>query len=543
MAGSRRDTLNGNDFLQLVEEGARYLERHADSINALNVFPVPDGDTGTNMLLTMRSMLESNELPPRDTGTVAQFSAALSRGALLGARGNSGVIFSQFMKGLSLGLVNTVACDGADLARAFAEASAASYQAVGNPVEGTMLTVMRAAAEGTRAMTGSSVDVLSQALSSATIALALTPEQLPVLKEAGVVDSGGQGFVAFLAGALAFVSGEKVPLEISTPVNSLGTVNVNQEFLEHTGADMYGFCTQFVIRGEDIDMVWTRQRVQTIASSTVVIGDDQVIRIHAHAEDPGPLLTLGVQLGSVDQVSIQNMDLQHQEFMALHGYTQEESNLLAVIPVASGVGFSRIFKDLGATHVVSGGQTMNPSAAQLLDAARKANANHTILLPNNSNIIMAANQAAELSGGKVSVVASRSIPHGIASMLAFNPDLDGKANIDAMTAALDGVQAGEVTIAVRSATIDGVSVEEGQPIALLNGKLIAVGATPNEALLNMLDQAEIEVGSLVTLYNGASNPDMTAQEAARSIQLRYTGVEVEVLDGGQAHYQYLISVE
>ncbi|MDA1036430.1 MAG: DAK2 domain-containing protein [Chloroflexi bacterium] len=543
MAGPAQHTLNGDAFLQLVVEGTRYVERHADDINALNVFPVPDGDTGTNMLLTMRAALESTELPAPGVGTVAQVSQALSRGALLGARGNSGVIFSQFMKGISVGLADADECDGADLARAFGEASAAGYQAVGNPVEGTMLTVMRAAAEGTTSMTGSAVDVLDKALRAATVALAYTPEQLPILKEAGVVDSGGQGVVAFLAGALAFASGDDVALEISTPVGGLGTVNVSQEFLEHTEEEMYGFCTQFVVLGEGLNVDDARQRVQAMAGSTVVIGDDRTIRIHAHAEDPGPLLTLGVELGSVDQVSIQNMDVQHQEFMALHGYTQEESSLLAVIPVAPGDGFSRIFKDLGAANVVSGGQTMNPSAGQLLDAVRKANAAHTILLPNNSNIVMAANQAAELSEGRVSVVPTKSVPQGIAAMLAFNPDLDGPANIEAMTAALGGVQGGEVTTAVRSTTIDGVSVEEGQAIALLEGKLVAVGATPNEALLDMLEQAGIEDGSLVTLYHGAGTTDLKAQEAARAIQLRYGGVEVEVLDGGQPHYQYVTSVE
>jgi DAK2 domain fusion protein YloV len=346
-----------------------------------------------------------------------------------------------------------------------------------------------------------------------------------------------------LAGALAFTSGEDVPLEISTPISGVSSLNVSQEFLEHTEEDMYGFCTQFVIQGQGMDVDNVRVRVQAIAGSTVVIGEDRIIRVHAHAEDPGPLLSLGVELGSVDQVSIQNMDLQHQEFMALHGYTQEESGALTVIPVVPGDGFSRIFRDLGAAQVVSGGQAMNPSAAQLLDAARKANAGHTILLPNNSNIVMAANQAAELGEGTVSVVPTKSVPQGIAAMLAFNPDLDEQANVEAMTAALASVQAGEVTTAVRSTTIDGVSVEEGQPIALLDGKLVAVGTTPNEALLNMLDHATIEDGSLVTLYCGAGNPDMNGQEAATAIQLRYSGVEVEVLDGGQPHYQYLVSVE
>jgi uncharacterized protein len=535
--------LSGEEYRQMVAAGTRYVEAHVEEINALNVFPVPDGDTGINMLLTLRAANESSELPPVGTGTVAEVSAALSRGALMGARGNSGVIFSQFMKGIAEGLSRAESCEGPNLVAAFTSAAKAGYQAVGTPVEGTMLTVMRGAAEGVAPMTGSNAEVLAAALSAADVALAGTPDQLPILKEAGVVDAGGQGVVAFLAGALAFVTGEEVPLTITAPVGGAVGANVSHEFLEHTEDEMYGFCTQFVIMGEGLDVESVRERVTAMAGSTVVIGDDRTIRVHAHAEDPGPLLSMGVGLGALDQVSIQNMDMQHQQFMALHGYTQEERSALAVVAVAPGDGLTRIFRDSGAAQVVGGGQTMNPSSAELLDAVKRANALHTFLLPNNPNIILAADQAAGLSDGTVTVIPSRNVPQGIAAVLAFNPDLSTEANAAAMTGALEDVRSGEVTTAVRSTTLNGVAVAEGQAIALLDGDLIAATATANEALLAMLDEAEPEDGTLITLYCGAGNLGRFAKEAAGIIESRYAGVEVDIIEGGQPHYSYLVSIE
>jgi DAK2 domain fusion protein YloV len=543
MAGSPPIPLTGDEYRQMVGTGARYVEKHADEINALNVFPVPDGDTGINMLLTLRAANESAELPPIGTGTVAEVSAALSRGALLGARGNSGVIFSQFMKGIAEGLAGAETCDGADMITALTAAAAAGYQAVGTPVEGTMLTVMRGAAEGVAGVTGSNAEVLAKALDAASAALAYTPEQLPILKEAGVVDAGGQGVVAFLAGALAYVTGEDVPLEVTAPVGGMAGANVSQAFLEHTEDDMYGFCTQFVVLGEELDVDAVREQVGAMAGSTVVIGDDRTVRVHAHAENPGPLLSLGVSLGSVDQINIQNMDVQHQQFMALHGYTQDERSALAVVAVAPGDGLMRLFRDQGATQVVGGGQTMNPSSAQLLDAIKRANAGHTYLLPNNPNIILAANQAAELAGDSVTVIPSRNIPQGIAAMLAFNPDLDAEANAAAMKSALPDVQSGEVTTAVRSTTLNGVAIAEGQAIALLDGVVVTATATPNDALIAMLAGAELEEGNLVTLYWGADIPGRIASEAAGAIEARFPGVEVDILEGGQPHYTYLVSIE
>ena len=544
-------TFDAQGFRQLVLSGAECLEANADAINALNVFPVPDGDTGINMLLTLRAATTA-ELPDASSATVGAMSSAIARGALLGARGNSGVIFSQFMKGLASGLADCEHADGAAFAGAVRAAADAGYQAVGNPVEGTMLSVMRAAAEAVHPPDGTAdaPGVLRAAYEAAERALAYTPEQLPVLKQAGVVDAGGQGVVAFLAGMVNLVSEEPIVLRITAPEGGLesAAANVSHEFLEHTEEEMYGYCTQFVVQGEGLDPDSVREQVMTLATSTVVVGDDRVVRVHAHAEDPGPLLSIGAALGALDQINIQNMDLQHQEFMALHGYgedapEQAEATELAVIPVAPGDGIARVFRSLGAVATVSGGQTMNPSAADIIAAVQKTNAAFTIVLPNNKNIVLAAEQAAELSDTPVAVVPSRNVPQGMAAMLAFNPDLTGEENAEAMRGALDSVRSGEVTTAVRSTTIDGVDVLEGQAIAILDGVLAAAAGEPNEALAAMLDAAGLEDGALVTLFYGAGLAVEAAEEAAAAVAERSGDIEVEVHEGGQPHYHYLVSIE
>ncbi len=550
MSGDARQTFDAQDFRQLVLSGTGCLEANVDAINALNVFPVPDGDTGINMLLTLRAAT-SADLPDGANATVGLMSSALARGALMGARGNSGVIFSQFMKGLASGLAEYDRADGAAFAAALQAAADAGYQAVGNPVEGTMLSVMRAAAEAVHPPDGADApDVLRVAYEAAERALAYTPEQLPVLKQAGVVDAGGQGVVAFLAGMVNFTSEEPVVLSITAPEGGLesAAANVSHEFLEHTEEEMYGYCTQFVVQGEGLDPDAVRERVMAMAMSTVVVGDDRIVRVHAHAEDPGPLLSMGASIGALDQINIQNMDLQHQEFMSLHGYgedatEQAEATELAVIPVAPGDGIASVFRSLGAAATVSGGQTMNPSAADIIAAVQKTNAAFTIVLPNNKNIVLAAEQAAELSDTPIAVVASRNIAQGMAAMLAFNPDLTGEENAEAMRDALDSVRSGEVTTAVRSTTIDGVDVQEGQAIAILDGVLAAAAATPNDALAAMLDAAELDNGALVTLFYGAGLAEQVAEEAAAAIGTRPGDTEVEVHEGGQPHYHYLVSIE
>ena len=547
-------TLDASAFRDLVLAGAGCLEANADAINALNVFPVPDGDTGLNMTLTLRAALDA---APPDAASVGESSAALARGALLGARGNSGVIFSQFLKGLAAALADRDGADGPAVASALNAAADAGYEAVGNPVEGTMLTVMRAAGDAALASDANAgaAATLRDALAAAERALARTPEQLPVLKEAGVVDAGGQGVVAFLAGMAARAAGEDADYRAALPdgaASAPASVNVSREFLEHTEEEMYGYCTQFVVHGEGLDPAALRERVMAVAASTVVIGDDRVVRVHAHAEDPGPLLSLGAAVGALSRVDIVNMDAQHQDFMTRHGYdgapvprdrAKRERAAFAVAPVAPSEGLARIFRSLGAAAVVSGGQTMNPNAAAIIAAVEEANADFVVALPNNKNIILAAEQAAALAESSVAVVHSATIPQGVAAMLAVNPDLDAEANVAAMTAAMSGVRSGEVTTAVRSAVVDGVAVGEGQAIAMLDGALAAAAATPNAALAAMLDAAGAGDGALVTLYYGAGLAESDARHAADALAERLPGAEIEIYDGGQPHYHYLVSIE
>ena len=537
--------LDGDGFRLLVEAGTRCVEQYAEAINALNVFPVPDGDTGTNMLLTMQAAASSPELPERGTGTVAEVSRAIARGALLGARGNSGVIFSQFLKGLASALAGCAECDGGAMRGALAVASDAAYQSVGVPVEGTMLSVIRAAAQAVESSTAPLPAIWDAAYQAAEVALARTPEQLPVLKEAGVVDAGGQGVVAFMAGARAFLSHQQpAPLKIAVPAGVQGEhgAEVSFQFLQHTQEDIYGYCTQFVVRGQGLDLEALRAEVAAMATSTVVVGDETIARVHAHLVDPGSLLTLGTSLGVVEQVKIENMDTMHQEFMASHGYTPRRVPV-GVIAVASGEGLERVFRELGAVAVVRGGQTMNPSAGELVEAVSRAQAEHVLLLPNNPNIFMAARQAIEHADRPCTLVPSTTIPQGVAALLAFNPDLEPEANAQAMAGAIERVRTGEVTTAVRDSAPDGVSVRQGQAIALLDGKVVAVAASPNEVLVALLRLAGLSDGALVTLYWGGSTDQASGIAAAEDVRRRWPGVEVELVPGGQPHYHYLVSIE
>ena len=541
MASHAAQALDGAAYRALFEAGARCVEVYADAINALNVFPVPDGDTGINMVLTLRAAVSGAE--GAEDG-VAAVSRAISRAALYGARGNSGVIMSQFLKGAAAGLEDCEECDGEALARSLASAADAGYQAVGKPVEGTMLTVMRAAAEGAAQANANPAQALRAAYEAAEVALAKTPEQLPVLAEAGVVDAGGQGVVAFLAGALGEIDGEPPALAIDAPGASEGGPVISETFLEHAEDEMYGYCTQFIIEGEGLDPGAIQEQVMAAADSTVVVGDDRVVRVHVHAEDPGPLLSLGVRHGALAQINIQNMDAQHEEFVIRHGHGDgAEPADFAVVAVAPSAAFERIFHDYGAAVVVSGGQTMNPSAAELAAAVKRANAQHVAILPNNPNIVMAANQAAELAETPCVVVPSRSIPQGVAAMIAVDHTQDAETNGALMREALAAVRSGEVTIAVRSTSIDGLPVAEGQALALLDDRFVGAFDSVSGAMAGLLERAEVEDGALVTLYRGA---DRSAEDAASDVEAiaqRWPGIEAELVEGGQPHYHYLVSVE
>ncbi len=537
---TRSNALSGAELRALMAAGAACIEEHAGSIDALNVYPVPDGDTGTNMTLTLRAALAYADGKGDDAGAVGH---EVARGALLGARGNSGVIFSQFLKGFAAGLTDSRTMSAAGLRRALTSGAEASYQAVAKPVEGTMLTVMRAAAQGCVGETPAVA--LRAAYVAAAEALDHTPEQLAVLAEAGVVDAGGQGVVAFMAGALGRLEGASVPLRIApAPADGVSSAGQMQDFLHASAEEQFGYCTQFMVYGEGLDPDALRTQVQALAASTVVIGDEATVRVHAHAEDPGPLLSLGARTGTLAEVHIESMDAQHAHFRTLHqGGPERALSPLAVVTVAPGKGIGAVFLELGAVEVVSGGQSMNPPAAELLEAARRANARCVVVLPNNPNVVLAANQAASLSEGLISVVPTESIPQGVAALLALNPDLDPQQTLAAMEAARHGVRSGEVAVAVRESSVNGAHVREGEAMALLERKLAATAPTVGGALAALVAAATPEDGSLITLYRGEGVSPQEAQQAAEGVRAAHPGVEVEVVEGGQPHYPYIVSIE
>ena len=590
--GASAQALGGDELRGAFQAATLLLERYRDAINALNVFPVPDGDTGTNMLLTMRSVNEeSARVPGSSAGPVM---VAMAHGALLGARGNSGVILSQFFHGLAQGLQGKDTIKGEDLAQALALASTASYSSVSKPVDGTMLTVIRElslAASRHVGSRGGNGDVLSLwwvALEAAKHALSRTPMQLPVLREAGVVDAGGQGLVTLLEGAWYHLAGQELdgagpglcdPVFAdgsageASPSGPLGRHRVQQEYLAATEGELYGYCTQLLIQGHGLQVDGIREHLSAMADSTVVVGSEALVKVHLHTHDPGPTISYAVSLGTVTQVSMDNIDQQHQEFLSLHRDTAEAMPLAAtadshkkgpapqegrkaVVAVAWGEGLVHLFEGLGCAKVVEAGQTMNPSTRELLDAARSTGAAEVILLPNNPNIIPAARQAAalapEVAAGPTGqpaqamalhVILSRSIPQGVAGLLAFNPEEEVTKNLESMESSLSTVRTMEVTRAVRAASLGGLPVKEGQYIGLLEGELVSAGDTVLSVLEETLSLAGPARGQLVTLYWGADLGEQQAREAAARIQETMLGVDVEVLYGGQPYYQFIASLE
>ena len=545
--------LQGQQLREAFRSAAELLADYRDTINALNVFPVPDGDTGTNMLLTIRAANEG--CPGNEVPTAGEVAAGLAQGAFFGARGNSGVILSQFFKGFGDALQGCSAVSASDLSRAFLLAQDAAYGAVGQPVEGTMLTVIRRAAEAVQeAVAGTNGGDLTPvsrlwetAFAASLDALKRTPEQLAVLRQAGVVDSGGMGVVVIIAGACRAISmhgAESVDLtelaEVGfVPAGGDGTSLIEESYLDASIETDWGYCTEFIINGQGLDLDTVRGDLQKIALSTAVVGDSQHLRVHIHAEDPGPALSYGVSLGSLSNIKIDNMDQQNLDLASRPG---AEKLGMAVLAVAAGHGIGDLFRSSGCAAVVEGGQTMNPSVAQILEAADRANANHVIVLPNNGNIVLTARQAAQQNPA-LHVVPSSTIPQGVTALLAYNPEQPLEANLEAMEQSLAEVASVAVTWAVRDTTIDGITVDAGVFIGLLEDELAATGPSAEAALRATLDLASMDAGSIVTLYLGADADREAAETFIESLEAEFPGIQVDRVEGGQPHYPYFASVE
>ncbi len=540
-AQSTFSNLTGDDFRGMLVAATASLELNAPIANSLNVFPVPDGDTGTNMYLTLKSAQPVlDELKDATGGKVAQ---AVAYETLMGARGNSGVIMSQFFRGLAEGFKDRESFSAGDVACAFDQASQASYKAVGNPVEGTMLTVIRKAAEEAGQRTASGEDdpaqVLSYAYEAACQALLETPELLLKLKEAGVVDAGGLGIVAIIDGMICYLNGEE-PKILDIDV---GQAAPSAAYLDATEQEEFGYCTQFLLSDFTVGVDEIRTYLEENARSTVVVGMEDVIKVHFHTEEPEAIVAHVRTLGSVSQLKMDDMDRQHRGFLEDHRRGLQEAAPLGVVVVASGSGIEQIFSDLGAVDIVRGGQTMNPSAKDLSDSAALSAAEEVILLPNNSNIVPAARQAASLSEKPIHVLPTTSVPQGVSALLAFDPDASAESNLAGMQDAISALHSGELTQAVRSTTINGRSVSQGEFIALLNGELVAASHDIDEVLREMCRCAAPSRGGLITLYWGATTQEDQARQMEEKVQGWCPGVEVDLVYGGQPHYDYLVSIE
>jgi DAK2 domain fusion protein YloV len=572
---------DGQDLKRAVLAGQAWLEQHREAINALNVFPVPDGDTGTNMTLTMRAATKA--IADSSETSASAIAAAFSRSALMGARGNSGVILSQILRGLSKGLEGKTTFTAVDFAAALQESARLAYSAVITPVEGTILTVIRDSAEAAQksAAQGANLStMLGDTVHAAQASVARTPDLLPTLKQAGVVDAGGQGLATILEGVWRYSRGESLEMnqrefrEEVAEAHHKGMVTVEEEF---------GYEVVFLLEGENLDVDAIRQTIIAMGGvSTVVAGDQTLLKVHTHTPTPGKILDYGVSLGSLQDINIENLQAQSLRYAAdsarQHGIAQPEgarassagssalnghsgtgtavaapvapaapkptTGEISTVAVAAGDGWVKLFESLGVSGIVPGGQTMNPSTQELLEAVQRCSTTKVILLPNNGNVIMSARQVPELASGKeVYVIPSDSLPQGVGALLAFNFEADFAANCREMEAASKRVQTAEITQAVRTVQIDGINVTEGDIIGLVNNRLVTAGSDLATIVRETLTRMNVGQYEIVTLYSGDGVSGASANEMAQHIKEWFPDQEIEVVHGGQPYYNFIISAE
>ena len=546
-------------FQEMVQAGATRLNKQAEYVNSLNVFPVPDGDTGTNMGMTIEN--GAKEVSDRSASTVGEAAGIFAKGLLMGARGNSGVITSQLFRGFSQSVRDKEELDGAALAAAFQSGVEVAYKAVMKPVEGTILTVSRGAAIGAKKKaesTNDAVEVMRAALEGAKTALAKTPDMLPVLKEVGVVDSGGQGLVFIYEGFLSALTGEFIASEEfqATPATMSEMINAehHKSVAGHVATEdiKFGYCTEIMValkQGptyvKDFDYDEFRNYLNNLGDSLLVVNDDEIVKVHVHTEDPGLVMQEGLKYGSLVKVKVDNMRNQHEAQVEKEERQAKpvEEKEYAIIAVVAGDGLADIFKAQGVDYIISGGQTMNPSTEDFVKAVEELNARNIIILPNNKNILMAAQSAAEVIDQPAAVVETKTIPQGLTSLLAFDESKSIEENYERMSASLGDVVSGSVTTAVRDTTIDGLEIHENDNLGMVDGKIVVSNPdmmeTLEETFAHMLD----EDSEIVTIYVGEDGSEDLANELAQSLAEKYEDVEVEIHQGGQPVYPYLFSVE
>lgn len=553
-------TINGLKFAEMVKMGSHHLYQNADYVDSLNVFPVPDGDTGTNMNLSMTSGAKETEKGA--VVHIGQTAQALSKGLLMGARGNSGVILSQLFRGFAKAIENEESIDGVKFTEALKYGVDTAYKAVMKPVEGTILTVAKDAANrGVEAASATEdlIEVMAAVLEEAKASLDRTPELLPVLKEVGVVDSGGQGLVYVYEGFLACLKGEALPEK--TVVQSMEDL-VNAEHHRSVQGFMntedieYGYCTEFMVKFADeklndhpYDEGEFRQALSQFGDSLLVISDEEVAKVHIHTEEPGDALNYGQRFGSLINIKIENMREQHLEIVGEGHSVQKdatkeiEQHPYAVVTVAMGSGLAELLKSFGASAVIEGGQTMNPSTEDIVKAIQDVGAERVLILPNNKNIIMAAEQAAEVIGIEAAVVPTKTVPEGLAAILAFNPEAEVAANAATMAEAASTVKTGQVTHAVRDTSIDGVDIAKDDFMGISEGKIVIASTELNEVMKTLMASLIDEDAEIVTILYGEDVNEEDASAIVGYIEEHFDHVEVELYHGKQPLYPYIISVE
>ncbi len=535
-----RTGMTGSQLRAMFSTATQWLEKNAAAVDALNVFPVPDGDTGTNMLLTMKAAI--SEAARIESDEASEVAAAMAHGALMGARGNSGVILSQMLRGLAHGLKGAGPVSPGQMAHALQEATAAAYRGLSKPVEGTMLTVIKDIARAAREVADNNrdmADLMESSAHEAKVSVARTPELLPVLKEAGVVDAGGQGIYIMFEGMAHHLRGKASSIILLSPDIALSSL---PPALPAGGKKVYGYCTEFVIRGAKATPDRIRKKLDSRGDSLLVVGEEDTIKVHIHTPDPGSVLKIGTAAGSLHGLKIENMDDQHEGFVEMRRALLPAVKI-ATVAVVSGNGLEEIFRSLGATATIPGGQTMNPSCEEIIRAIDFVPSDKVIVLPNNKNVILAARQAVTLTKKQVAVVPTTSMPEGVAALVAFNQERELEQNLADMDKAFRRTTPVEIAVAVRSARVGKLWIKKGQHIGFAGGELVAAAQDINDVIVKSLAAAGAEKAELLTVYYGAGISAAEASALADSLSTQYPDLQIEVVDGGQPHYKYIMSLE
>ena len=548
------EKINGLVLAEMIDLGSKNLAKNAEKINALNVFPVPDGDTGTNMNLSMSS--GAKETAANVVENIGELGKSFSKGLLMGARGNSGVILSQLFRGMSQHIVDKKEVNAKEFAEAIQNGVSIAYKAIIKPVEGTILTVAREAAEaGLKAAenTTSVVEVMEAIYAEAQASLKRTPELLPILKEVGVVDSGGQGLVCVYQGFVAALKGEKIE-----GLEAVETNVVDMQFEDDHDMDfmnpediVYGFCTEFTVRldkeKKEFNEDKFREDMSKFGDSLLVISDSEFVKIHVHTETPGDVFNYGQQYGELIKIKSDNMREQHREVLrkqeAKQATAPKELKEQAMISISMGAGLSKVLTSMGVDYIVEGGQTMNPSTEDIMKAIKEVNAKNIFIFPNNKNIQLAAKQAAELAEENVFVVESKTAPQGLAAVMVFNPQAAPEENFANMQEVLSTVSTLEVTHAVRDTNIEGVEIKKDEFMGIRNGKIVVSNLSLNTVLEELLEKSIDEDTEIVTLYLGEESTEEYTDFLEQLIEEKYPDVEVELIESGQPVYPYIIGVE